>query len=59
MFPVNGKLSASSLKPQTVKPCQEFEPLKMQKLMNQYLLFLSQMGVIIFFSFELAYLITI
>ncbi|KAL8544002.1 hypothetical protein ACS0TY_004523 [Phlomoides rotata] len=41
---LNGKLPASSLKTQTIKPCQEFEPLKMQKLINQYFHFLSQMG---------------
>ncbi|KAK4431478.1 U-box domain-containing protein 32 [Sesamum alatum] len=41
---LNGKLSTSKLKNQVVKACQEFERSKMQKLMNQYLLFLSQMG---------------
>ncbi|KAI3458134.1 hypothetical protein Pfo_014797 [Paulownia fortunei] len=41
---LNGKLSASKLKNQAIKACQEFERLKMQKLMNQYLVFLSQMG---------------
>ncbi|KAL0299535.1 UNVERIFIED_CONTAM: U-box domain-containing protein 32 [Sesamum radiatum] len=41
---LNGKLSTSKLKNHVVKACQEFERLKIQKLMNQYLLFLSQTG---------------
>ncbi|KAL6545210.1 hypothetical protein OROHE_009875 [Orobanche hederae] len=41
---LNGKLSASKLKNHAVNACQEFERLKVEKLMNQYLLFLSQIG---------------
>ncbi|KAK6155683.1 hypothetical protein DH2020_009931 [Rehmannia glutinosa] len=41
---LNGKLSASKFKNQAINAYQEFERLKMEKLMNQYLLFLSQMG---------------
>ncbi|KAL0371714.1 UNVERIFIED_CONTAM: U-box domain-containing protein 32 [Sesamum calycinum] len=41
---LNGKLSTSKLKNHVVKACREFERLKIQKLMNQYLLFLSQTG---------------
>ncbi|KAL9163310.1 hypothetical protein ABFS82_06G032500 [Erythranthe guttata] len=41
---LSGKLSTSKLKTQVIKGCQELERSKMQKLMNQYLLFVSQMG---------------
>ncbi|CAA0834355.1 U-box domain-containing protein 33 [Striga hermonthica] len=41
---LNGKLSASKLKNHAVKACQEFERSKMEKLLQQYFLFLSQMG---------------
>ncbi|GER51016.1 kinase family protein, partial [Striga asiatica] len=41
---LNGKLSASKLKNHAVKACQEFEKSKMEKLLQQYLLFLSQIG---------------
>ncbi|KAL6541568.1 hypothetical protein OROGR_011054 [Orobanche gracilis] len=41
---LNGKLSAGKLKNHAVNACQEFERLKVEKLMNQYLLFLSQIG---------------
>ncbi|KAG6413969.1 hypothetical protein SASPL_126685 [Salvia splendens] len=39
-----GKLSTSNLKSQGIKSSQEYETMKMQKLINQYLLFLSKMG---------------
>ncbi|KAG8381309.1 hypothetical protein BUALT_Bualt06G0109000 [Buddleja alternifolia] len=42
---LNGKMSTSKLKNQAVKVFQEFEQLKMQKLLNQYLFFLSEMGI--------------
>ncbi|GFP82236.1 U-box domain-containing protein 33 [Phtheirospermum japonicum] len=41
---LNAKLSASKLKNHAISACQEYERLKMEKLMNQYLIFLSQIG---------------
>ncbi|KAL2550487.1 U-box domain-containing protein 33 [Forsythia ovata] len=42
---VDRKLSASKFKRHAIKAFQELERRKMQKLLNEYLLFLSQMGV--------------
>ncbi|KAL3834405.1 hypothetical protein ACJIZ3_009141 [Penstemon smallii] len=41
----NGKLPVSKLMKQAIKACQEFIQPKMQKLIDQYLEFLSQMGI--------------
>ena len=59
MLSVGGKLSTSNLKSQGIKASQEYETIKMQKLINQYLLFLSKMGVNIFFTNAHRYLIEV
>ncbi|XP_060203662.1 U-box domain-containing protein 32 [Lycium barbarum] len=43
--PTDGKLSGAKLKQHVVKACQELERLRVHKLLNQYLLFISQAGI--------------
>lgn len=49
MFPVDQKLSSNKFKRHAIKAFQELELRKMHKLLNEYILFVSQMGVL--FSF--------
>ncbi|KAH0689799.1 hypothetical protein KY289_017157 [Solanum tuberosum] len=41
----DGKLSGAKLKQHMVKACQELDRLRLHKLLNQYLLFISQAGI--------------
>ncbi|KAJ8554418.1 hypothetical protein K7X08_025096 [Anisodus acutangulus] len=43
--PNDGKLSGAKLKQHVVKACQELERLRLHKLLNQYLLLISQAGI--------------
>ncbi|KZV28301.1 U-box domain-containing protein 32-like [Dorcoceras hygrometricum] len=42
---LNGRLSESKFKKSAINTCEEIDRLKNQKLLNQYLLFLLQMGI--------------
>lgn len=44
-FAEDGKLSGAKLKQHMVKACQELDRLRLHKLLNQYLLFITQAGV--------------
>lgn len=41
----DGKLSGAKLKQHMVKACQELDRLRLHKLLNQYLLFITQAGI--------------